>query len=255
MTLQLLFHRRRRRALIPERLAFLIHFLPVHAPHSSRCQRDVNHEKNSLFPRTALFHFRRGVRRCEICGLKIALPRRNYHRQIMPSKKQTFGTFMIAALFAFAAQINTFAKDAKPIVDIRFDSPYMQITNSQGDEWAPTWADDGNLYSGNDDGYSFGGISSRSVAFGKLVGDDPFHLVGSTLNDMGDYGINSLNSDHANWKTMNSYCVDGILYMFVTRCLYPGLSGDPKNRHIFKNSSIIKSTDLSLIHIYEPTRQ
>src|SRR5665213_4591586 len=34
--------------------------------------------------------------------------------------------------------------------------------------------------------------------------------------------------------------------MFVTRCLYPGLSGDPKNRHIFKNSSIIKSTDHGL---------
>jgi len=31
--------------------------------------------------------------------------------------------------------------------------------------------------------------------------------------------------------------------MFVTRCLYPEQSGDPKNRHIFKNSSIIKSTD------------
>ena len=31
--------------------------------------------------------------------------------------------------------------------------------------------------------------------------------------------------------------------MFVTRCLYPEQSGDPHHRHIFKNSSIIKSTD------------
>jgi hypothetical protein len=42
---------------------------------------------------------------------------------------------------------------------------------------------------------------------------------------------------------MNSYCVDGVLYMFVTRCLYPDQSGDTNNRHIFKNSSIVKSTD------------
>ena len=42
---------------------------------------------------------------------------------------------------------------------------------------------------------------------------------------------------------MNLYCVDGVLYMFVTRCLYPEQSGDANHRHIFKNLSIIKSTD------------
>jgi hypothetical protein len=146
----------------------------------------------------------------------------------------------------FAVQASALAQGAKPIVDIRFDAPYSQIANSQGDEWAPTWADDGNLYTGNDDGSSFGGISGGSVAFGKLVGDDPFHLVGKSVSDMGGYAATDLKSDHANWKTMNSYCVDGVLYMFVTRCLYPEQSGDPKNRHVFKNSSIIKSTDHGL---------
>jgi hypothetical protein len=63
---------------------------------------------------------------------------------------------------------------------------------------------------------------------------------------MAGYGATDLKADHANWKTMNSYCVDGVLYMFVTRCLYPEQSGDPKNRHVFKNSSIIKSTDHGL---------
>jgi hypothetical protein len=52
-----------------------------------------------------------------------------------------------------------------------------------------------------------------------------------------------LGPDGANWKTMNSYSVDGVLYMFVTRCLYPSGSIDPKRRHIFQHSSIIKSTD------------
>jgi hypothetical protein len=31
--------------------------------------------------------------------------------------------------------------------------------------------------------------------------------------------------------------------MFVTRCHYPWQSGDPKHRHVFRDSSIIKSTD------------
>ena len=52
-----------------------------------------------------------------------------------------------------------------------------------------------------------------------------------------------LGPDGANWKTMNSYSVDGVLYMFVTRCHYPWQSGDPQHRHIFRDSSIIKSTD------------
>jgi hypothetical protein len=60
---------------------------------------------------------------------------------------------------------------------------------------------------------------------------------------MGDYGQDAGRPDRANWKTMNSYCVDGVLYMFITRCLYPEQSGDARHRHIFKNSSVIKSTD------------
>ena len=136
-----------------------------------------------------------------------------------------------------------FARPNKPIVDIRFDGTFRQITNSVGDEWAPTWAEDGNLYTGNDDGSSFGGIDGRSIAFGKVIGDDPAGFRGVSISDMAGYGEGSLSDDHGNWKTMNSYCVDGVLYMFVTRCLYPEQSGDPHHRHIFKNSSIIKSTD------------
>jgi hypothetical protein len=163
----------------------------------------------------------------------------------MASKRNIFRqtVTIAAAVSIFAARTSILAQGSKPIVDIRFDSHYLQITNSNGDEWAPTWADDGNLYSGNDDGSSFGGIPGRSVAFGKLEGDDPYHLVGKTVSDMAGYGTTESSPDHANWKTMNSYGVDGVLYMFVTRCLYPEQSGDPNNRHIFKNSSIIKSTD------------
>ena len=40
-------------------------------------------------------------------------------------------------------QSNAFAAGDKPIVDISFSSDYLQIAASHGDEWAPTWAEDG----------------------------------------------------------------------------------------------------------------
>ena len=59
----------------------------------------------------------------------------------------------------------------------------------------------------------------------------------ASTNSMG------LGPDGANWKTTNTYSVDGVLYMFVMRCTYPSGSSDPQRRHIWQNSSIIKSTD------------
>ena len=278
---------------------------------------------------------------------------------------------------------------SQPIVDVRFDAPYQQFGYSQGDEWAPTWGRGDVLYTGNDDGNNFGGISSNAIAFGKLEGSAPDHLKGITISGMRDFqepeelgpegaewntrdsvkiggalyrfvtcvvdsggsessclmtssddgktwravgdagkplfrdakfraprfifyakdmqdllggkpgeyicaasfnGVKQgadvyvvgrvpaaklpqgnaadwtfqgsdgswkdklaeadsmpnstgLGPDGANWKTMNSYSVEGVLYMFITRCHYPWQSGDPKHRHIFRDASIIKSTD------------
>jgi hypothetical protein len=69
--------------------------------------------------------------------------------------------------------------------------------------------------------------------------------------DSGSVDANSfalgLGADGANWKAMNSYCVDGGVYMFITRCHYPYLpNGDLRNRHVWRNSSIIKSIDQGL---------
>ena len=151
--------------------------------------------------------------------------------------------FMSAAVMFLSLAPRSLASGKKPIVDIRFNADYSQIASSVGDEWAPTWAGDGNLYTGNDDGESFGGIKGRTVAFGELTGDDPQKLEGITISDMGGYGDDVRGPDKANWKTMNTYAVDGVLYMFVTRCLYPEESGDEHHRHIFENASLIKSTD------------
>lgn len=150
-------------------------------------------------------------------------------------------SWMFACLVSSCSQSST---DSIPIVDIRLDSNYLQIENSRGDEWAPTWGKDDILYTGNDDGSSFGGVPAGNIAFGKLEGNDPYQLTGITINGMEEYGKEGEKAaDSASWKTMNSYSVDGVLYMFVTRCLYPEQSGDTKNRHVFRSSSIIKSTD------------
>jgi hypothetical protein len=147
-------------------------------------------------------------------------------------------------LFVFILQSTMTAQKTNAIADIRFDSNYLQIANSVGDEWAPTWGKDGHLYSGNDDGSNFGGLKNNNLAFGKLEGNNPYQLKGISINPMNEYGFaGEKAADSASWKTMNSYSVNGILYMFVTRCLYPEQSGDKKNRHIFRSSSIIKSAD------------
>jgi hypothetical protein len=105
------------------------------------------------------------------------------NRDLSASAKMIFVLALVCGV-----RLRAFELGDKPIVDIRFNAEYSQISNSEGDEWAPTWADDGNLYTGNDDGSSFGGIGVRSVAFGKLVGDDPNNLKGITVSDLGEYG-------------------------------------------------------------------
>jgi hypothetical protein len=77
--------------------------------------------------------------------IKVAFAGKTCHCPGMTSKRTTSKTHMALSAISMilAVQANTLAQGAKPIVDIRFDAPYSQIANSQGDEWAPTWADDG----------------------------------------------------------------------------------------------------------------
>lgn len=69
------------------------------------------------------------------------------------------------------------ADESKPIVDVRFDAAYRQIESSDRDEWAPTWGRDDVLYTGNDDGTNFGGIPTNVIAFGELIGNDPYNKL------------------------------------------------------------------------------
>src|SRR5689334_6132895 len=75
---------------------------------------------------------------------------------------------LLAASSSIFSVSLTGQSDSHPIVDVRFDGPYLQLENSSGDEWAPTWSADDALYTGNDDGGSFGGIPENAIAFGKV---------------------------------------------------------------------------------------
>ena len=100
---------------------------------------------------------------------------------------------------------------------------------------------------GGQDVYIVGRVPTMKLQRGN-AGDWTFQGTdGSWKDKLAESGpmpnSTGLGPDGANWKTMNSYSVDGTLYMFITRCHYPWQSGDPKHRHIFRDSSIIKSTD------------
>src|SRR5688572_4732748 len=90
----------------------------------------------------------------------------------------------LALSLVIALQPGQAQEASRPIVDVRFDAPYRQIASSYGDEWAPTWGRDDVLYTGNNDGSSFGGVPSNTITFGKLEGTDPYHLKGMTINGM-----------------------------------------------------------------------
>lgn len=110
---------------------------------------------------------------------------------------------------------------SRPIVDVRFDTPYQQIMYSKGDNWAPTWGRDDVLYTGSDDGENFGGMALNAVAFGKLEGPDPYHLKATTISSMPEYREGSL------FHRIDDYSFHGVAYKLGT-C--PGASVDsPKS--------------------------
>ena len=105
---------------------------------------------------------------------------------------------------------------SKPISDVRVDAPYGQILPSNGDEWAPTWGRDDALYTGNDDGNSFGGIPANAVAFGKLEGNDPYQLKGVSISSMEAFREPELpGPEHAAWKALDSITLNGVRYRFA----------------------------------------
>jgi hypothetical protein len=135
----------------------------------------------------------------------------------MKSWPVTEGWILVIGMWLTALQPCQGADQSKPIIDIRFEAAYRQIESSLGDEWAPTWGRNDVLYSANDDGASFGGIPpSDGIQFGSLSGNDPDHLVGTTINAMDSYHEpNQVGPDGAMWRFVESYALDSTLFRFA----------------------------------------
>lgn len=116
---------------------------------------------------------------------------------------------------------------------------------SNGDTWDPFWADDGELYSFNCDGWGFGleKKRERNIAFNKLSGETADTLAGTLVNEMPDYGVSHAKGpDGATWKVTGHECIDSVFYAFVSRHIQ-GNAKDSLRRQTAVNASLIKSTD------------
>jgi hypothetical protein len=119
----------------------------------------------------------------------------------------------------------------------------IRYPNSHGDVWTATWADDDNVYVIADDAHGFDRSCNSNLSVHRLTGKLPPDLKAATVNRMQAFGHGGefKPEDNCMWKACGLICVDGVLYMSVSRHSHPML-------HQFFvqecwDSSIVKSTD------------
>jgi hypothetical protein len=145
-------------------------------------------------------------------------------------------TFFLFFLFEIVfSDAVTFAQ----IIDGKTDQP-ITYSNTFGDSWVGTWADDDAVYVYADD--TWNGNNSSNLAVYRLIGDDPLNLTVQPINSMDEYGhAGELGQDKCSWKASGITCVDGVLYIAVSR--WDSKPSPVDMRQAAQNSSIIKSTD------------
>jgi len=115
----------------------------------------------------------------------------------------------------------------------------MDMT-SRGDGWEATWADDGELYSISNDTRGFHNQPARNLQYHIIRGAVPTNLAGETINRMDSYGTQTFaGPDGRMWKANGNICVDGVLYVLVSRHTIPRTPV----RQMATNASLIKSVD------------
>jgi hypothetical protein len=126
----------------------------------------------------------------------------------------------------------------------------IRLSNCSGDVWTTTWADDDNLYSVSDDTTGFNRACDSNLAIHRISGGPPAKVVGVTVNPMKEFGkASELKEDGASWKASGLICVNGVLYLGVSRHFYDGvgdISGDSAHHFWVQetwDASIVKSTD------------
>ncbi|MCL6628316.1 MAG: hypothetical protein K6U00_01785 [Armatimonadetes bacterium] len=102
-------------------------------------------------------------------------------------------------------------------IHAEFGDP-IRCPGSHGDLWSATWADDDALYCVSDDTRGFFGSCDSNLAVHRLDGVPP-HLHGYTINPMSEYGRlgETLTEDGGMWKACGLTCIDGVLYLSVSR--------------------------------------
>lgn len=131
---------------------------------------------------------------------------------------------------------------ARRIVSATLGAPLRVQPEGHGDVWTTTWAGDDHLYSVADDSNGFGGACESNLAIHRIIGTDPTALRGETVNCMRGYGdLAALGDDGACWKANGLACVDGVLYLSVSRHYYYNTS--PFWIQNAWDSSIVKSED------------
>ena len=123
-------------------------------------------------------------------------------------------------------------------LNLHLGMPYMDM-NSLGDVWEACIAEDGRVYLSSDDTKGFNDQPGSNLQFHALLGEDLSSLRGETINLMTEYGkMTAKGPDGCMWKASGNTCVDGRVYMFLSR---HGLNFSA--RQTAENSSIIMSDD------------
>jgi hypothetical protein len=126
----------------------------------------------------------------------------------------------------------------------------IRVPDCSGDVWTTTWADDDNLYSVTDDTTGFNKACDSNLAVHRISGGPPPNVAGVTVNPMKEFGkAGELKEDGASWKASGLICVNGVLYLAVSRHRYDGvgdMSADSEHHFWIQetwDASILKSFD------------
>jgi hypothetical protein len=129
----------------------------------------------------------------------------------------------------------------------------IRLEGSGGDTWIAAWADDDDLYVSSDDTSGFGNKCGSNLAMNRIRGGSMRDLHGETINCMKEYGGGSetRKEDGGMWKACGFTCVDGVLYLAVSRHLTCPTEPDGRWEGRYSpfpiqeawDSSIVKSAD------------
>jgi hypothetical protein len=144
-----------------------------------------------------------------------------------------------------------------PITGVTLDTPIHYNTYAdqavKGDIWDAAWADDQCLYTVVDDILLWNGEFTSNLSVVSMADTAPPGVRPEIVNPMHAYGFaNELGADGACWKGNGITCVDGILYLGVSRHWYGHTR--PDGIQIARDASIVLSRDHGQTWWPEPPR-